>query len=186
MSKIPKKVKKDRARKAKIKDQKHRDKLKNQGKNSKKLKAVKKVPLTQEMFSDKQFRFWLAHGVNYIVSDYEEGLWDPLFPSIYEGKEIGAETMAQVITDKFAPLADKDKHCPKEGRTAMSWSLIPREVVYVYYRESLRSQAERMKDLKFTGTSSTDLTLEQMVLQPSNANVWEVFKHLIDQVRDKV
>jgi len=137
------------------------------------------------MFSDEQFRFWLAHGVNYLVSDYENGLWDPLFPSIYEGKEIGAETMAQAITEKFAPLADKDKHWPKEGRTAMSWSLMTREVVFVYYREALRRQKETLKKSTSSYDTSNEAVLK-LVISQGNATVWEVFKFMVDQVRDKV
>lgn len=180
------KAKKEKARKEKLRQQKHQDRIKNAKNKMKpgKYKLSQPAEVTQEMFSDEQYRFWLAHGVNYLVSDYDNGLWEPMFPTIYEGGTVDSEMMATAITKKFAPLADKDKHWPKAGRTAMSWSLITREVVYIYYREALRRQKMVMKNMKTTDTSTENLSVEELVVSPGNPAVWEVFKYMLDGVKE--
>jgi len=129
------------------------------------------------MFPDEQFRFWLAHGVNYIVSDYENGIWEPMFPSIYENTAVDSAVIAKTITTKFTPLTDKEKHWPKAGKTAMSWSLMTREVVYIYYREVIQRLKASLKG------KDVETTVEELATSPGNPIVWGVFKYMLDGVK---
>ena len=46
--------------------------------------------------------FWKAHGCNYLLSNYEQGIWTPIFPEIYENKVINEEDkMAERVGKKY-------------------------------------------------------------------------------------
>jgi len=173
-------LKKDSARKKKIQQQKHREHLKKKKMKPGAFKLSAPAVVTQEMYPDELHRFWIASGVNYLVSDYDNGVWDPMFPAIYEGGEVTSAEIASKITNKYAPLADKDRHWPKEGRTAMSWSLINREIAYVYYREAIRRLTEHNKKKVLTMPEGLP---EDVVKTAANPIVWEVFKYMLDSVK---
>lgn len=101
------------------------------------------VQVTDEQFSDDQHLFWLCHGVNYLVSDHNQGLWTPLFPEIYEGTLPQPEQVADRVVVKYSAYP---KEWPLEGKAALGWTVQSKEVVYVYYKESLRRLAARHPD----------------------------------------
>ena len=202
------KVKKERARKEKIRLQKHQGTHKKKGSvfhlNSKMKNLKTRIgPPTQEMFPDELHRYWVAHGINFLVSDYDNGVWDPMFPTLYEGATIGAKEIADAIISRFADQTEKG-HWSKVGRTVMAWSMSPRDITYVYYREALRRVKAKRKEpvptapkdsmnpkepvseetLKaFSNLLDNLEPVETVVCQPMNPEVWETFKFILDGVR---
>ena len=72
--------------------------------------------------------WWVANGVNYLRSDYDEGVWSPVFPEIYEdGYEITIETIKGYLTQHFNP---EDNSWTAEGRRAIGMVMSPVEAVY--------------------------------------------------------
>ena len=113
--------------------------------------------IIQQQFPDEDWVFWIAHGVNYLVSDYGEGIWKPLFEGIYEGHLPTPEEVARTILEKFGTETGEEG-MSLEGKTALAWSVQAREGIYVYYREALRrlqekdpaADAENLANLKNT------------------------------------
>jgi hypothetical protein len=136
--------------------------------------ASKQKPLlfSPEMFPDEQLLFWLAHGVNYMVSDYDQGLWNPLFEGIYEGKFTEPPELAQAIMLRY----QDQKEWPVEAKAAVAWTVSERHIVYIYYREVLRRLRSSHPDVE---------DLEALARQPHQAQVWEVFKFLKDKLLGK-
>jgi len=119
-----------------------------------------------EDFPEEAHLFWLAHGVNCIVSDYDKGTWSPLFEGIYEGNSPDPESIAQAIMDKYNV---NDKEWPVEAKSALAWTVTERHVVYVYYREAIR---------RLTAAHGGDADIESMSRQPHNPIVWAMFAYL--------
>jgi len=93
----------------------------------------------------------------------------PLFPEIYEGKSITIKNIAPVITDYFSPKIVKG-HWPREGKAAMAWSMVDRDIVYIYYQTALKK-------------SKKEDDPEQSVLKPGNPIVWDVFNYILQRVK---
>ena len=127
--------------------------------------APKVIQVTQEQFSDESYLFWLAHGINHILSDYKEGLWTPLFPDIYEsGKTPEPEQIAKTLLAKYEGV----ENWPVEGTVALAWSVQSREMVFAYYLEVIR----QMKLL------SPESNPDELSRRPHNAAVWRLFDTL--------
>lgn len=136
-------------------------------------KPSKKPVVTEEMFPEEDLVFWLAHGVNYIVSDYDNATWTPLFEEIYEGVKLTPEDIAKVIVDKFGETYEK---WPEIGEIALAWSVQPRETVYIYFLEILRR-------LKEKGHSKDDI--RRLAVAPHNGVVWGVFRMIGNELRER-
>jgi hypothetical protein len=127
------------------------------------------VKLTDEQFSDQDQVFWLCHGVNYLLSDHEQGTWTPLFPEIYEGTLPPPEAIAERVVTKFS---EYPKDWPLEGKAALGWTIQSKEVVYVYYKEALRRLIARHPDGDAEG----------LCRQPHDPVVWGLFHFLKDRL----
>lgn len=127
-----------------------------------------------ESFSDEDYLFWLAHGVNYIVSDYDKGTWTPLFPGIYENPPVmpEPEAVARGIMEKFNAQGPE---WPVEGKAALAWAVTDKNVVYVYYREAVR----RLR--------SNDPTSDPEVVCRTafNGIVWQVFGFMKERLLNR-
>jgi len=141
--------------------------------SQKPTQKVKKPLVTEEIFPDKDLLFWLAHGVNYIVSDYDTGTWTPLFEEIYEGAKLTPEDIARTLVDKYSK---SPKEWPPEAEAALAWSVQPRESVYMYFVEILR----RLKDKGHSNESSA-----KMACAPHNGTVWGVFKMIQNEMAER-
>ena len=154
------------ARKERLRQQKH------ERQSHGKLRSIswKKEPLvvTPEMFPDDQYHFWLAHGINYILSNYEEGLWEPLFPDIYGENPTIPTEVAQVLVDKGLDNAATG-NTSRPYQVAIAWAVTPRNVVYIYYREVLRRLL----------ISDPKCDAETMAVLPGQPVVWEVFRTIL-------
>lgn len=135
-----------------------------------KNKASLDIPLS--IFPDEQYLFWLAHGVNHMVSDYEQGIWRPIFEGIYEGQLFQPAELAQTVMAQYQNLTE----WPLEAKAAVAWTVTDRNVVYIYYREALRRLRTSYPEVE---------DLETLVKQPHQAQVWEMFKFLRDKLLHK-
>ena len=122
-------------------------------------------PVTTETFTDAAFKFWLAHGANYILSSYTDGTWTPLFPTIYEGACLEPDFLARTVMSKFNadPAA-----WPPEAKAALAWTVQDRASVYIYQREATR----RLR------SNDPACNHDELCLQPHNPIVWQLFDFL--------
>jgi hypothetical protein len=141
-----------------------------------KKKSVEGTPfafpqVSEEQFSENSQIFWLCHGVNYLISDMAKGLWTPLFPEIYEGTLISPEEIAQRVVTHFSSY---EKEWPIEGKAALHWTIVPKNVVYVYYKESLRRISARYPESD----------PEMVCKEPHNLVLWGLFNFMKEQLLD--
>ena len=149
--------------------------LKNQ-KRKQKASVSRKPPVlstdvTPEMFPDTQMFFWLAHGVNHILSDHEKGLWTPLFEGIYEGNLSSPNAIAEGLMAKYAGVTE----WPIEAKAAIGWAVSNRKIVYIYYKEALRRLA----------ACHPEEELETMAIQPHQPEVWSLFAYMKNKVLNR-
>lgn len=123
---------------------------------------------TDDMFPDADYLFWVAHGVNYIVSDYANGVWAPIFDGIYTGQTLDAEQIVQGVTTRFG---ENTEHTPQEN-AVLAWTVQPKSIVYVYYQEALR---------RLRGDDPT-CDAPSLIRQPHQGVVWGVFEHLKNEL----
>lgn len=144
---------------------------KAEGKN----RSHQPVPAGQKIVffpSEREMNFWRAHGVNYILSDYDEAIWKPMF-SIYDGGAMpDLNSVAKDVMDMFGPDSG---NWPPEGRAALGWAISPGQVLAVYYMEAKRRILEK----------HPDETIEDYLHAPHNPVVWELFNYLKTELASK-
>lgn len=116
----------------------------------------------------EEFNFWRAHGVNYILSDYENATWTPMFDIYNIPSPVGAPDLngvAKAVMDRFGPDSG---NWPPEGRSALGWAVSSPETLATYYIEAQR----RLKE------QSPDEDPRELVQMPHNPVVWGVFDYL--------
>lgn len=134
------------------------------------LNAMK---ISDDLFSDEQMAFWLCHGANCILSDYDNGVWTPMFEGIYEGTVPSSGEITQAILDKYnAPDVAGIDNWPQEAKSALAWAVSDRNVVYVYYREAHR---------RLLAAHGGDADIEALARAPHNPLVWALFNFLKQQ-----
>ena len=129
--------------------------------------------IPQSLFSDEEHAFWIAHGINYILSDWKNGSWTPMFPDIYDGTPVPLNQIAQTLVNSFTREGSPD--WPTEAKVALAWAATTREVVYIYSLETQR----RLK--------AKDPTVDASIVckQPHNPIIWEVMNWMASQVQVK-
>jgi hypothetical protein len=123
-------------------------------------------------FSDQDHLFWVAHGINYIASDYDEGVWKPLFPEVYEGDLPEEEALARRVMDTFA--ADLEQEGASPGKTATAWAVQDKATVFVFQQKALEQYKQGSPD---------DEDPKLAICQPHVGAVWRVFEELKAQIQ---
>lgn len=165
--------KKDKARRRQKKRQKDALKARRRAKEKQKALAQQRHQdhsITEEQFSDDDMLFWICHGINYLVSDYRQGLWKPLFDIIYEDPPPEPDLIVRAVMHEYGEDTEV-----LEGKAALAWTLQGREQLYSYAREALRRVKEKNPDCRVDD-------LENKVREPHNSQVWELF----DQVKQAI
>ena len=140
--------------------------------------AAKQSPLdamkiSHELFSVDQMTFWISHGINCILSDYDNGVWTPMFEGIYEGHLPASAEITQTILNKYnAPDSAGIDKWPLEAKSALAWAVSDRNVVYVYYREAHR---------RLMAAHGGDADIEALARAPHNPLVWALFNYMKQQ-----
>lgn len=122
--------------------------------------------------SEREFNFWRAHGINFILSDYDNVTWMPMF-NIYDGENPpDLNTTAKMVMDKFGPDSGD---WPPEGRAALGWAVSAPATLGIYYMEAKRRVLEKYPDE----------TIEDHLHAPHNPVVWELFNYLKSELASK-
>lgn len=136
-------------------------------KKSKVVPPVGSSEPTKEQFSDEQEIWWRCNGVNFIISDHDQGIWTPLFPEIYTengGTLPELSTIAERVVGKYSEFTE----WPLEGKAALGWTIQSRSVIFVYFKEALRRLAARHPD----GNA------EELCKLPHDPVIWGLFNFL--------
>ena len=118
-----------------------------------------------DAFDETQHLFWMCHGVNFLVSDYENGMWTPLFEGIYEGRFPSPAEVGRTIMTHFGPDAET---WPPQGMQAMAWTMQPKATVYIYYQVALKKAVE----------TRVEGSPDEAVRKPANTYAWDTFNLL--------
>ena len=154
---MPKKVKakrnaeKKRQKKALQKNRRRRAILKS-GNN----KRSESLEVSPSMFSDQEHLFWIAHGVNFLMSDYDEGAWKPLFPEAYDP---AATLSFEFLADRLKPLSELQSMTPNQ-KAALAYAFQNRTAHFGFKLGAERAVA------KTEGSSAKD---------PHQPLVWEMY-----------
>jgi len=113
----------------------------------------------------EEFNLWRAQGVNYILSDFPEATWNPMFDLYNGGAAPDLNGVAKTVMDKFGP---DTAHWPPEGRAALGWAVSSPDTLATYYLEALtRLRAE-----------SPEGDPKELVRKPHHPVVWSLFDYL--------
>jgi hypothetical protein len=79
------------------------------------------------------YEFWLLHGANFLLSSYDEGLWNPVFPEAYEGKTVTRTELFKRVIE--AHLNTTTNQLSPAGTKTILWcSLKPKEMFALVVR----------------------------------------------------
>lgn len=113
--------------------------------NAPKMKAVPNpMKAILKNFEDSgQATWWVANAINYLASDYDEGIWSPVFPEIYEAEhEITIEKIKTYLGEHFNA---EDNTWTIEGRRAVGMVMSPVEAVFAFAQKCVvDAQAEEL------------------------------------------
>lgn len=84
-----------------------------------------------------EYHFWLCHGANYLNSDWDEGLWEPLYPSIYGGVVPDQHT---AIHQAMSGYDMTDPDIPPSIAVAVAWLFTSAKQMRVF-RDTARNAA---------------------------------------------
>ena len=115
-----------------------------------------------ERFVTEEYEFWLAHGMNFLSSDYTQGLWEPLFPEAYNDG-FTALDRTTIVNRLLGKYLDKDSNrLSPVGTKCLAWfSLKPREMFDFVWR------IRRHQPHPHTDKSWVEAR------KPANPSVWE-------------
>ena len=108
--------------------------------------------------------FWKAHGCNYLMSDYSQGIWAPVFPEIYDSKKIFTEE--EILKRLEVKFWDGDV-VSEEAKPAVAWALTTPNNLWKFVRQIKR------------GVPPNDLK------KPYCAKVWKTFDKMRETLRRK-
>lgn len=122
--------------------------------------------------SEQDFNFWRAHGVNYILSDYENATWMPMFDIYNGGTAPDLNAITKSIMDKYGMDSE---NWPDDGRAALGWAINAQQTLAIYYMEAKKRIQEE----------SPEEDLEKCLHAPHNPIVWGVFNYLKNEIASK-
>ena len=112
-----------------------------------------------------EYHWWLAHGANFLVSDYDTGEWNPIFPVYNEEPVATPPQMLGRLYDVFGP---EDPN----GLAGAAWMVLEAPIVYGYTREIISRASKDGVDMP-----------ELEARRPHNGIMWE---YLVNQIKSKV
>lgn len=107
---------------------------------------------------------WVAQGVNYLASDYETGVWDPVFDDVYENKTLTIRQMSEHILSKYRKELEKPDEW-STGKLLLAWVIADPELLMTYRKGALNKLLK-----KFTAEEA-----ETLLLAPKQPDLWELF-----------
>ncbi len=123
--------------------------------------AAGKAGPSKADFPEADRTFWMAHGVNFLTSNYDEGEWTPLFPELYEPD---STLDVDLLSVRLAKLAEDEDNLTATQQAVLGYALHDPQTHYVF-----KLQAEKL--LKAAG----DETPEATARVPHQPLVWQMF-----------
>lgn len=118
-------------------------------------------------YKDSHHAWWLLHGANCILSDYQQGLWAPIFEGIYSDDAVLPD-FDSAFDRVMGLFWGQDSGWVGSGQAAAAWLIQKPESLYLYYLSALRQLGE-----DFPGQDP-----EVLIRKPHNPTVWKIL-HLI-------
>ncbi len=118
--------------------------------------------------TDEEYVFWLCHGANFIASDEESGLWEPLFEGIYEGTIPKAESVAQAVMNRYSAEIEAEDTLRGVPRSVLAWTVSEKSAVRIFKYEAERRLQEK----------DAECDAETLAKQPHNPVVWGIFSEV--------
>ena len=156
---------KNKARNA-AKNRQRRALKKTRRRKGKKRKPPAPTPsvIPKGAFPDDERAFWIAHGVNFLHSNFDEGVWNPLFPEVYEGKPIDMDR----ISNRLVAFVGGAEELTPEQQVVLGYAFQDRLAQYAFKLEAERRLQEK-------GDTEPEVTARL----PHQPVVWELF-HMLD------
>jgi hypothetical protein len=126
---------------------------------------------SEQRFVSDEYEFWLAHGMNFLCSDYTQGVWDPMYPEVYNVgfKALDRTTIVKRLMDRH--LDKKTNRINPVGTRCLAWfSLKPREM-FNFVWQIRRNQQHHLTDLPWIEAK-----------KPANPSVWEAIHKAMEVV----
>jgi len=138
--------------------------------------------------TDEEYVFWLCNGVNYLLSDAETGVWDPMFEGIYEGRQPEAEGVAQAVMARFADEIESPDDLSGIAQVVLAWTMTEKSNVRIYKYEAERRIQEKMRWPGNAEHNPADdgLDAEALARQPHNPTVWALMLEVRERSLERV
>ena len=147
-------------------------------KQNKKLRKGKQISRTPEISLKKrlqkfvdsgEYTFWLVHGLNYLASSYEDGIWQPPFEGLYQGLTYTSQEILSVI--KSEPYMVKENPT-SAGLILGGWAALGVEGTYAFKNEIVRK-------------AKTNTKTPKVLKGPYNEITWKSFNQLKQNLINK-
>jgi hypothetical protein len=115
------------------------------------------------------FAWWLAAGLNYLCSDYEEGVWKPPFPEAHTGDPPSAETMLTWLNSTHWN-SERESFRTKDGRVLFGWFFMGPEGIFGVAKKATEQAQLHGDDPR----------------KPMSGHVWKVFNTIKTKTDDKL
>jgi len=116
------------------------------------------------------YGFWACQGINYLASDYDEGVWDPPFPEIYEENGDMLPDPDRVQEYIYKHIDPESPTFSRIGRTLMGFWMAGSEGIYGLSLQATKRAEEAGED----------------PYGPSQASLWAFFREVHDKVGDEL
>tara|TARA_X000000950_G_scaffold200081_2_gene240889 strand:+ start:13304 stop:13966 length:663 start_codon:yes stop_codon:yes gene_type:complete len=118
--------------------------------------------------------WWVGNILNYFASDYDEGVWSPVFPEIYdEGAELHQDDVTAYLTQHFN---EEEKTWTAEGERAVAICMSPPHAIYAIAQKCLQGCQEKDPD--------AELELEDIQTAKNDA-VWQVLDFMKKEITER-
>lgn len=132
----------------------------------------------QPVMDEEEHSFWIAHGINYLVSDETTGVWDPMFQAIYEDGDVSYDDIGAALSERYKAEMEMNP-MPPLTQTVLSWAVLDDRVVAMYVNEMVRRIME----------ANEGWTKEQALedaRRPHHPTVWDVMRLVKERVSHTV
>lgn len=124
-----------------------------------------------DTFVANEYEFWLLHGMNFLTSNYSEGIWSPLFPEVYGAgfSSMDRTTLTKRLMEAY--LDPETNRLSETGTRCLAWvAMKPKEMWEMVFRIR-RSQSHGFQDSPWVESR-----------KPANPSVWSILHEALNFV----
>lgn len=122
----------------------------------------KQARLPAGAFPEQERVFWIAHGVNFLHSDWDQAIWNPMFPEAYTSPE---NLSFDLISERLVPIAEVAIEKMSGAQRAVLGYAFQEEVAHYAFKK----EAERRLEEKGVEDPVSSAKL------PHQSTVWQLF-----------